>query len=256
MATEKPEEPLIERIVLAFGEAAPAAEAAAIAAELAKGLEASLAGLLVEDERLLRLVDLPLAHEIGFTSALMRPVGREDLERALRVQAERARRLIERVAESFALSWSLEVVRGDLLRAALERVGPGELVVLWRGARYAPAPQARGARGRRTAAAVAPAIVVVWSAGAAGARALRTGRALARVTGGDLVLLLHGSERVAIDADRLGARVHRLAEFSTQSVMRLLRDAHAGLLVVARDALDEPVTAASEQLACPMCLVA
>jgi hypothetical protein len=257
MATEKKhEEPPVERIVLAFGEAAPAAEAAAIAAALAKGLEVSLVALLVEDERLLRLAELPIAREMGFTSALLRPVGREEVERALRVQAERARRLIERVAESFALSWTLEVVRGNLLRAALERVGPGDLVVLWRGARYAPAPQARGARARRTAAAAPSAIVVVWSAGAAGSRALHTGRALARVTGGDLVLLAHDSERVAVDADRLGARIRRLAEFSTRSVMRLLREAHAGLLVVARDALDEPVTDACEQLACPICLVA
>lgn len=251
MATERLDEPPVERIVLAFGEAAPAAEAAAIAAALAKGLEVSLAALLVEDERLLRLADLPIAREMGFTSALLRPVGREEVERALRVQAERARRLIEQVAESFALSWSLEVVRGNLLRAALERVEPGDLVVLWRGARYAPAPQAR-----KTARAAVPAIVVVWSAGAAGSRALHTGRALARVTGGDLVLLAHDGERAAVDADRRGARVYRLAEFSTRSVMRLLREAHAGLLVVARDALDEPVTDACEQLACPICLVA
>jgi hypothetical protein len=253
MATERLDEPLIERIVLAFGEAAPAAEAAAIAAALAKGLEVSLAALLVEDERLLRLADLPMAREMGFTSARLRPVGREYVELALRVQAERARRLIEQVAESFALPWSLEVVRGNLLRAALERVGPGDLVVLWRGARYAPAPQARGVQARRKAAA-APAIVAVWSVGAAGARALRAARALARVTGGDLVLLVHDGERVVIDAERLGARVHRLAEFSVQSVTRLLRDAHASLLVVARDALDEPVTEACEQLTCPICL--
>ena len=241
--------------MLALGEAAPAAEAAAIAAALAKGLEASLAALLVEDERLLRLAELPIAREIGFTSVQPRPVDREELERALRVQAQRARRLIEQVAQSFALSWSLEVVRGNLLRAALQRVGPGDLVVIWRGARYAPAPQARRAAGRKTAA-VPPAIVVVWSAGAAGARALRTGRALARVTGGDLVLLAHDSERIPAGTDRLNARVHRLAEFSARSVIRLLRGAHAGLLVVARDALDEPVTDACEQLACPICLVA
>lgn len=250
MATERLDEPPIERIVLAFGEAAPAAEAAAIAAALAKGLEVSLAALLVEDERLLRLADLPMAREMGFTSARLRPVGREEVELALRAQAERARRLIEQVAESFALPWSLEVVRGNLLRAALERVGPGDLVVLWRGARYAPAPQAR------RKAAAASAIVAVWSVGAPGTRAIRAARALAHVTGGDLVLLVHDGERVVIDAERLGARVYRLAESSARSVTRLLRDAHAGLLVVARDALDEPVTEACEQLACPICLVA
>jgi len=254
MSNESHGESPIERIVLAFGDAVPQGNVVTVAAALARGLEVSLAAVLVEDERLLRLADFPAAREIGFTSACLRPLGREEMERAWRAQARRARRLIGRVADSFALSWSMEVVRGNLLRAALERSAPGEPVVLWRGTRLAPATEWEMSAARTAGTSGTVAVAVLPNAGPAGERALRAAQVIAQVTGGAPVLRVQ--DRVAIDTDALNTRGERIAEITAQAVTRQLRTERVGLVVVAREALADSVIEACERLGCPICVVA
>ena len=179
----------VERIVVAIGGEALAARALETAALLAKGLETPLAGLLVEDEQLLRLADLPSSLEMGFPSALLRPVDRTEIERSLRLRAETARRMLAEIAARLAVQWSLEVVRGDLLREALGRALPDDLVVVWRGARYGDAffrarihaVQPRPRRGP---------IALLVDEGEPDRGALSAAHALARELGSDVLTLV------------------------------------------------------------------
>src|SRR5512146_812239 len=111
----------VRRIIMALDTASSVLPAIEAAAGLALGLDAELAGLFIEDERLLRFAGLPFAREFGFASARSRPLAPDAIERALRAQAERLRRLLAETAERLSVAWTLEVVRGEVPRSVLTR---------------------------------------------------------------------------------------------------------------------------------------
>ena len=79
----------VRRIVMALDTASSVLPAIEAAAGLALGLHAELAGLFIEDERLLRFAGLPFAREFGFASARARPLAPAAVERALRAARSR-----------------------------------------------------------------------------------------------------------------------------------------------------------------------
>jgi nucleotide-binding universal stress UspA family protein len=112
----------LRRILVAL-DASPHSHAALEeAAALAVPLQAELAGVFVLDAELLRLSALPVATETGLTSAQRRTMDPESMERALRMQAERARKSLEDTARQHRLEASFRLLRGnvlvELLRAA------------------------------------------------------------------------------------------------------------------------------------------
>jgi len=253
----------VERIVVAIGGEALAARALETAALLAKGLETPLAGLLVEDEQLLRLADLPSSLEMGFPSALLRPVDRTEIERSLRLRAETARRMLAEIAARLAVQWSLEVVRGDLLREALGRALPDDLVVVWRGARYGDAFfrarihafQPRPRRGP---------IALLVDEGEPDRGALSAAHALARELGSDVLTLVaapatEAVRRVRLEHERLlggqtapRARYVRVGSLAPTELGRLLRAERAEILIVSRNLARDAFIARCAELACPV----
>jgi len=253
----------VERIVVAVGGEALAARALETAALLAKGLETPLAGLLVEDEQLLRLADLPSSLEMGFPSALLRPVDRTEIERSLRLRAETARRMLAEIAARLAVQWSLEVVRGDLLREALGRALPDDLVVVWRGARYGDAFfrarihafQPRPRRGP---------IALLVDEGEPDRGALSAAHALARELGSDVLTLVaapatEAVRRVRLEHERLlggqhapRARYVRVDSLAPTELGRLLRAERAEILIVSRNLARDAFIARCAELACPV----
>jgi nucleotide-binding universal stress UspA family protein len=114
----------VRRILVAL-DASPHSHAALeAAAALAAPLEAELAGVFVLDAELLRLSALPVARETGLTSAQRRTLDPKSMERALRLQAEQARKSLEHTARQHRLEATFQLVRGnvlaELLRAAQE----------------------------------------------------------------------------------------------------------------------------------------
>ncbi len=180
----------VRRIIMALDTASSVLPAIEAAAGLALGLDAELAGLFIEDERLLRFAGLPFAREFGFASARSRPLAPDAVERALRGQAERLRRLLSETAERLSIAWTLEVVRGEVPRSVLARAGASDLLVLgrseyaWMGARR------RIDRAQRFPSLAARPVAVVFDGCAAAVRALSIGSTLAEVTGGELILLI------------------------------------------------------------------
>jgi nucleotide-binding universal stress UspA family protein len=98
---------VIRRILVALDASRQSVAALQVAADLASHLEAELVGLFVEDINLLRLAELPFAREVGSYSATRRRLNTRQVERQLKVQAERARRALEAYADRASVRWSL-----------------------------------------------------------------------------------------------------------------------------------------------------
>jgi len=92
---------VISRVLVTFDTFPLGQAALEAAAGLASGLGAELAGLFVEDINLMRMAELPFARELGLSSAAVRRVEAIELERTLRLQAERVRTAL--AAASLAL---------------------------------------------------------------------------------------------------------------------------------------------------------
>jgi len=180
----------VRRILIALDTASSILPAIEAAAGLALGLNAELAGLFIEDERLLRFAGLPFAREFGFASARARPLAPAAIEHALRAQAEQLRRLLAATAERLSLAWTLEVVRGEVSRSLLARADASDLLVLGRSEYTWPGPTRRIDPAQRFPALAARPVAVVFDGSATALRALSIGSTLAEVTGSELVILI------------------------------------------------------------------
>lgn len=199
------DDPKIRRVVAALDASATPEEILQAAAGLATALQAELVGLFVEDQRLLRLAQLPFAQEFGLTTARARPLEVVDVERALRRQAERMRRMIGEMAQPLGLVWTLEIVRGDSPQAALTYAGAEDLLVIGRARYYAPgkfdrpAPGASGSRAR-----VGP-VAVLFDGTPQAVRALGFATTLARAARCDITVLIPAAGPESFRSRRLEA---------------------------------------------------
>ncbi|HEU0200954.1 MAG TPA: hypothetical protein VFR86_11020, partial [Burkholderiaceae bacterium] len=179
-----------ERVVVAIDSASLALSALEAAFVLAAGAHVPLAILFVVD---LRLAVHPPATEpipAAEASAQAAPTfparahaDSWDAEPVtFRAQAQHVRRLALGMAQRFAVAWSMDTVRGELVPAALAALGPGDALVLHRGplARFtlSEAAPLQALAGR-------PVLTLV-DASAAVPRALRAAAAMARVIGSEL----------------------------------------------------------------------
>lgn len=138
------------------------------ATRLAAQLDAELLGLFVEDINLLRMAGMPFAHEVGLTSAVRRRLHSGEIEHMLRVQAQRAQRLLAASAERLHLRWSFQVVRGEIRASVNQALQGVDLVALVPG----PGQVSRGSQ--------ASLLEHVWGSVACSLLVLPTVQALAR----------------------------------------------------------------------------
>lgn len=99
------------RIVIGLDTSFVARETLALAARLAASVDARLKGVFVEDDNLIALASLPFAREISF-SGDVRALDPERMLRAMKAQAESARRMLARIAAEAHVDWSFDVRRG------------------------------------------------------------------------------------------------------------------------------------------------
>jgi len=190
----------VRRIVMALDTASSALPAIEAAAGLALGLHAELAGLFIEDERLLRFAGLPFAREFGFASARARPLAPDAVEHALRAQAAQLRRVLATMAKRLSLNWTLEVVRGEILRSVLAHAGASDLLVLGRSEYVWPGANRRADPAQRFPELAARPVAVLFDGSAAALRALSIGGTLAGVSGSELIVLIAAA---GIEASKL-----------------------------------------------------
>lgn len=86
--------------------------------------------VFVEELELFRAAELPVTREMGVLALGARRFDPSDLLQALRRQAAEAQRALAQAAMRSRLQWSFEVVRGALLREALQRAGEQDLIVV------------------------------------------------------------------------------------------------------------------------------
>jgi hypothetical protein len=221
----KTEDQKIRRVVAALDVAATPAEVLEAAAGLATALHAELVGLFVEDQRLLRVAELPFAQELSLTTARAQRLVVEDVERALRRQAERMRRVIGDLAQPLGLAWTLEVVRGDSLQAALAYAGADDLLVIGR-ARYAPGALGRSAGLAAQAARTRP-VAVLFDGSPQAARALGFAATLAGAVDGEIAVLIPAPGPEIFRARRLEAGHVLQARGASAVTYAMLPDAGA-----------------------------
>lgn len=231
----------VRRIVMALDTASSIAPAIEAAAGLALGLHAELAGLFIEDERLLRFAGLPFAREFGFASARARPLAPAAVEHALRAQAEQLRRLLAATAERLSLAWTLEVVRGEVPRSVHERAGASDLLVLGRSEYAWPGATRRIDPGQRFPALAARPIAVVFDGSAAASRALSIAGTLAGITDSELTVLIPVTGTQTFNELRQRATQHLagnqsasyfyLADNRPASIIRTARSRELGVLL-------------------------
>jgi len=231
----------VRRVVMALDTASSVLPAIEAAAGLALGLNAELAGLFIEDERLLRFAGLPFAREFGFASARARPLAPAAIEHALRAQAEQLRRQLAATAERLSLAWTLEVVRGEVLRSALERADTSDLLVLGRSEYSWPGTHRRSDPAQRFPALAARPVAVVYDGSAAALRALSIGSTLAGVTGSELTVLVPVTGVQTFNDLRQRAEQHLagrtspsyfyLPDSAPGSIIRTARSRHFGVLL-------------------------
>ena len=171
---------------------------------MARWLNASLAGLYIEDSRLLAAAGLPFAREISRLSGEERLLGRDAMIRSSKMASSRAQRLLEQLSSQQQVTCTFHIESGMLAPCALSHEGydiffPGRIRTSTR-----PRP-------RRLSSRASQPLVLIYDASPQFHRALEVVRRLA-VNGmvSDVTLLSETALPTEI-ADQLpvdGVRVH------------------------------------------------
>lgn len=233
------------RIVIGLDTNFTAQEALMLAARLAASVDARLKGVFVEDENLLSLCGLPFAREVSF-SGEVRAIDAERMLRAMRAQAETARRLLQRIAAEAHVDWSFDVLRGRSLAALAAATQAEDTLVI-----RSPHPRASEV-GRAVRAATremrADVLLVahgVAAKGALGAPAGAVARPIVAIDDGSSV-----GQSCSAFAETLAARAGVpfrrifLREHGGAEIAAAARKAGAGLIVVNADWLGDDDDAA------------
>jgi len=258
--------PDIARVVVAFDASGVSAPVLQLAAGLAVCLRSTLAGLYVEDERLMRVAALPFSREIDLISGTQRRVSPDSLRHGLQAQASRMRRELAALAEPLSLRWTLDIVQGELRSTSLALTTATDLLILGEAPWFPlPAPAQRGSAARWTPASLArhPVAVVLDESDSA-YHALAMARTLVELTGSDLVVFI-----AAADADTFRRRhadaARRLGALDARTRYLQLRDHNWDAIVQAalmqqtvaiiRPRSDGLENTTARRLACPVVLI-
>ncbi|MEW6646584.1 MAG: universal stress protein [Pseudomonadota bacterium] len=234
----------VRHILLAL-DSAQDASALELAAQLAALLQGTLQGVFVENSDLLRLAQLPFAHEIALNSAAIRRLETAQLERDLRAQAEQVRRLLESQAQQYRVEWTFRIERGALT-TTLAASGGTDVVMLGR-SNVAPREQR----------ATTP-VLIAFDGSPAARRALDTAADLA---GKDLLVLLpaegaaelRSAASAQLTARGLRASYLILPELSPHHLIAAGRRHHCRMLVMSGNPAE--LLPRMQHASCPVAVV-
>lgn len=120
------------RILVALDTSAGSRAALRRAAELARRVDAELAGLFVQDENLLQLAALPFARELSASGGARRTLSADAMERELSRQAVLLEEELEAIAASLDIRWSFQIRRGRVAAEILAAFAGHDLVAIGR----------------------------------------------------------------------------------------------------------------------------
>jgi len=245
----------IRRVLLATHTGSIANESVKTARAIAVAFQAELAALFVEDPNLLRMAALPFTRETGGASGLARQIEPADMERALRLQADRMRRSLEQVA-------SFRVERGWFGQCVLAAISDSVAAVI------SPAWRMPQSDHTRTQPPSHDVMMAVYDGSAGAARALALAVRLSQSHGVLRVAVAASSDRefsarqeaVRSRASTATVRVEfvRLATDQPMDLARVARDRAWMALLLSSGSMEitpERLTLLLENLYCPLVLL-
>jgi len=249
--------PLAVRRILVALDASPHSIAALEAAvELAARFRAELLGLFVEDINLLRLAKMPFARELGLFSASRRPLDTQEVERQLRAQTARIRKLLATLGERAQISWSFRVARGRIVSEVLTAAAEADLVLLGKTGWPVAHPRRLGSTIRAVLSAapgpllvfqhgarLKPPILVLYDGSPAADRALVAAATLMAQEDSQLIVLalsnqpaeaerLQARATAQLQGRKLQVRYCALAGSSLPQLLRKVRAERCGTLIL------------------------
>jgi nucleotide-binding universal stress UspA family protein len=212
----------IRRILVALDASSHSAATLSAAAELASRYGAELLGLYVEDINLLRLGELPFAQEVGQFTAIRRRIDIHEVERQIRGQTGRLRRMLEMTTRRARVRWSFEVTRGAVVEEVLDAASKVDAIVLGRAGWSLVGPGRLGSTARAVLAETPVLALIVPHDGCLGAPFLVVydGSALAEKAL-DVAAGLMLAEEAPLTVLLLTARPERLHPLRAQARARL-----------------------------------
>lgn len=163
------EEMEIRRILVALDASTHSAAALEAATELAARCGAELLGLYVEDINLLRLAGSPFAQEVGQFTAIRRRLDIQEVERQIRGQRVRIRRMFEVTTRKTRLRRSFQVTRGAVANEVLRAASEVDALVLGRVGWSLVAPRRMGSTARAVLSQAPGLALIVPHSGCLGA---------------------------------------------------------------------------------------
>lgn len=260
----------VGKVLLALDVSPRSRAALEAAAALAGELDAELAGLFVEDINLLRLSELPFTREIGTFSNVSRPIGLEQVEQALRREADEVQRLLAETAVRLRLRWSFHVTRGQIAAELFAQASEFDLVVLGKRARLGLRPFGEEMAGTERKLKASSPVLAVFDGSASAHRALELALRLAEAIGAELRLLVPAATDEAFshcvtEANALLARAggnppacRRIARAGIELLAAVAREEDCGVLVLNGDGQfrrAEGFATILNEIDCPVVLV-
>ena len=272
----------IKQILVALDGSPSSISALEKGVELAARMNAELMGLFVEDINLLRATQLPFAQEISLFRSGLRRLDALDLERQLRVQADRVRQVMERISGAKQVPTIFRIARGSVAEEILNASKNADLLVLGKTGRSLPG-FARSGSIVRSVLVQRPGLTLVWHAHGAGIRpvvltydgsesamkGLEVAVFLHEVLASGLIVYLVAKSRDEGDAlkievseklDKLGARAvfRLLVSPDFRNLAWMLRNENAGPVVLPCDkksVSEEQLCSLVEEIGNPVLLV-
>jgi len=171
------------------------------AVRLASRMQASLEGLFIEDDNLLRAGELACCQVVHAVTATVSTFDRSDMEHQLRLAARRARAALVAETTEQGLDWSFRVDRGDVTASILAAALDVDLIVMGRTSRRPGQRQRLGSTTRKLVSGATAVLVTgarqhhgpvacMYDASPVADRALEIAIQLSRRDGGRLLVLL------------------------------------------------------------------
>ena len=203
--------PKIRRITVALDASKHSLAGLEAAVDLAKRLNAELAGLFVEDINLLRLSGLPITNQVGAYSLRRQRLGKDEIWRQMKAQSRWASEALELLSSQQGLNWSFEVVRGSILSNLIEAAEAADLIILgktgWSDTRMAGSTTRALLRQSgnltlilREGVKLGNSLMILYDGTGASHEALEIATELADAENGRLVIMLVAEDREAADA--------------------------------------------------------
>jgi hypothetical protein len=101
-----------------------------LAVEMAASMQTRILGLFIEDEDLLQVTGLPCTREITLTTARVRPISIDQMQRSFRSVALQFKQALQLQAQASQIAWSFDTVRGRTRDISLVSAADSTYIIL------------------------------------------------------------------------------------------------------------------------------